>query len=46
MKSAGVGLGTMLLIGVVIITDYSLILMIKVASLSGTNTYQVTYVIY
>ena len=42
IKSAGVGLGTVILFVVAIINDYSLILMIKVGSLSNTNTYQVT----
>ena len=43
MKSAGVGLGTVLLIGIAIISDYSLILVIKVGSLSNANTYHVRY---
>ena len=38
---AGVGLGTFLLVFIAIITDYSLILMVKGGELSGTTSYQV-----
>jgi hypothetical protein len=40
-RLAGVGLGTFLLVFIAIITDYSLILMVKGGELSGTTSYQV-----
>ena len=39
-RLAGVGLGTFLLIFIAIITDYSLILMVKGGEISGSVTYQ------
>ena len=41
LKSAGVGMGMFLFVFMVIITDYSLILMVKGGQISGTDTYQV-----
>nr|XP_006822117.1 PREDICTED: putative sodium-coupled neutral amino acid transporter 11-like [Saccoglossus kowalevskii] len=40
MRSAGLPLGFILMFGVAIVTDYSLVLLIKGGHLSGTNTYQ------
>ena len=40
-RLAGVGLGTFLLIFIAVITDYSLILMVKGGELAGTTSYQV-----
>ncbi|XP_017952819.1 putative sodium-coupled neutral amino acid transporter 11 [Xenopus tropicalis] len=40
MRLAGFPLGLLLLIGVAYVTDYSMILLIKGGSMSGTNTYQ------
>ncbi|XP_018091354.1 putative sodium-coupled neutral amino acid transporter 11 isoform X1 [Xenopus laevis] len=40
MRLAGFPLGLLLLIGVAYVTDYSIILLIKGGSMSGTNTYQ------
>ena len=40
-RQAGVVLGTFILVLVAIITDYSLILMVKGGELSGTKSYQV-----
>jgi hypothetical protein len=42
-REAGVGLGTLILIFIAVITDYSLILMVRGGQLSGTNSYQVIY---
>ena len=41
-RQAGVVLGTFILIFIAIITDYSLILMVRGGELSGTNSYQVS----
>lgn len=38
---AGVGLGTFLMVFIAIITDYSLILMVKTSEIAGTTSYQV-----
>ena len=40
-RQAGVGLGTLILIFIAVITDYSLILMVRGGQLSGTTSYQV-----
>ncbi|XP_053327669.1 putative sodium-coupled neutral amino acid transporter 11 isoform X1 [Spea bombifrons] len=40
MKMAGFPLGILLLVGVAYTTDYSMILLIKAGSMSGTSTYQ------
>ncbi|KAM8933516.1 putative sodium-coupled neutral amino acid transporter 11 [Pelodytes ibericus] len=40
MKLAGFPLGLILLLGVAYVTDYSMILLIEVGSISGTSTYQ------
>ena len=43
LKEAGFGVGIILLVVVAFLTDYSLRLMIKVGSMSGTSSYQVNY---
>ena len=43
LRLAGVGLGTFLLVFIAIITDYSLILMVKGGELAGTTSYQVIF---
>ena len=41
LKEAGFGLGLILLVLVAILTDYSLRLMVRAGTLSGTSSYQV-----